>query len=604
MNTHFKKIAMVFIILMIIILGVQPLFAARAVEPDHTLVMDFPRNVDSYGDESVEGYFNILMHRIRLEPFNAAATIIFICVIIHVFFTNYFQRKSHELEAKYHLLIKEGKKAKNSHSMPASLLHFLGEVEAVFGLWAIVLAFVTTYFYSWGTFVAYVNHLDYTEPLFKIAAMGIASTRPILKLFELLFFKIVKWFGNTLEAWWLTILIIMPLMGSFITEPAAMTIGALLLVEKFYVLNPSRRLKYVTLALLFSNISIGGTLTNLSGTPVLMVAGPWDWSTSFMFFNFGLKAIFAIVLSTGVYYWFLKEDFNDLRVPYENLKYKRYIQHKFISQKDLEESFEQLEQVVDKRVCFTSELDGYSTILKENIKLLAMEKLTPEECILYDIDNAIDEKFELIKKEEMRRTLPGLLPPEDRPKVFDESWDQREDHVPYWVMFAHVLFLIWTVYNAHEPVMFMAGFVLFLGFYHVTSFYQNRLDLKPALLVALFLSGLMIHGSLQGWWIAPLIANLSEIGLKFGTVGLSSINDNASIMYLSTLVSDFPDTMKYAVFTGAISGGGLTIIANTPNAIGGAILKKHFKSGISAVELFKYAIVPTMISAIIYFVLR
>ena len=77
---------------------------------------------------------------------------------------------------------------------------------------------------------------------------------------------------GTPGAWWVTILIIGPILGSFITEPAAMTICALLLARQFYDLQPARDLKYATLGLLFVNVSIGGTLTHFAAPPVLMVA--------------------------------------------------------------------------------------------------------------------------------------------------------------------------------------------------------------------------------------------------------------------------------------------------------------------------------------------
>ena len=108
--------------------------------------------------------------------------------------------------------------------------------------------------------------------------------------------------GGTPAAWWVTILIIGPLLGSFITEPAAMTICALLLARQFYDLQPSTRLKYATLGLLFVNVSIGGTLTHFAAPPVLMVARPWDWDTPFMLGHFGWRAALAIVVSTLVYF--------------------------------------------------------------------------------------------------------------------------------------------------------------------------------------------------------------------------------------------------------------------------------------------------------------
>jgi hypothetical protein len=564
----------------------------------------FPKSQESYADKHLKQYSQIIKHRVKEEPFNVLATLIFFMAILHTMLTSLFQKKAHHLEVHYQSLIKQGLKEKNSHSIPASLLHLLGEVEVVFGFWSVILAGAIAFYYDWGTFVHYVNSLHYSEPLFVIVVMNIASSRPVIKFFEILLSRVVKLFGNTLEAWWLTILILAPLLGSFITEPAAMTIGAFLLADKFYSLNPSNKLKYVTLALLFVNVSIGGVLTNFAAPPILMVAEVWNWDMAFMVMNFGWKAVLAIVFSTTTYYLLLKNDLKQLKSAYDNYLYKRYIQKLFISKKELEESFEQFEQIVDKRVSFSSELDAYSVILQENIKELAKEKLTPEECELYDIENAIDEKFNGIKYEQMCRTIPGLLPEHKRPLYMDPNWDQREDFVPSWIIIVHLVFLIWTVVNAHEPVLFLAGFLFFLGFYQVTSFYQNRLDLKPPLLVAFFLAGLMIHGTLQGWWIAPLLGSLPELGLNLTAIVLTAFNDNAAITYLSTLVTDFPDELKYAIVTGAITGGGLTLIANAPNPVGQSILKKYFDNGISSGLLLKYALLPTIITAAVFYLLK
>jgi hypothetical protein len=567
-------------------------------------IINFPRTQTSYHDENFSNYTQIIKHRIAIEPFNVIATLIFFLAIIHTMLISVFQNLAHTLDKKYEQLKQAGLKDKNSQSIPAGLLHLLGEVEAVFGIWAIALAIAVAGFYDWHTFVNYVNGLHYTEPLFIIVIMTIASSRPILKLFEVLMWRIVRLFGGTLEAWWLTLLILAPLLGSFITEPAAMTITAFLLADKFYSLSPSSKLKYVTLALLFVNISIGGALTNFAAPPILMVASKWEWDIGFMLIHFGWKSVLAISLSTFVYYVMMRQELYDLKSAYDYYNYKRHVQHLFISQSELEQNFDELELLVDKKVSFTSELKAYGFILKENIKELAKEKLTPEEYRRYDIANALDEKFETIQLEEMRRTIPGLLPPDKRPAYHDPNWDYREGRVPLWMMLVHIAFLIWTVVNSHEPVMFLSGFLFYLGFYQVTGFYQNRLDLKPALLVAFFLAGLMIHGTLQGWWIAPLLGSLPEFGLNITSIVLTAFNDNAAITYLSTLVPNLPDNLKYAVVSGALTGGGLTLIANAPNPVGQSILKRYFDPGISSVLLLKYALLPTTITALVFFILK
>lgn len=603
-----KKTTLVFCLLLFVAFLSLAVYAGdKEVSEDHGNQYEkavFPKDLDSYEEGQEEDLGEILANRVKVEPFNLIATLIFVLAIIHTMLSSLIQKKAHSLELRYEELAKKGIKEKESHSVLAGILHLLGEIEVVFGLWSVVLGIAVSVYFDWGTFVGYLNSLHYSEPLFVIVVMNIASSRPIIKFFEKILWGVVKLFGNSLEAWWLTILIIAPLLGSFITESAAMTIAAFLLVDKFYGLNPSNKLKYITLALLFVNVSIGGVLTNFAAPPILMVAEPWGWSFSFMLLNFGWKAILAIILSTALYFILVKKDIKAMGPAYDNYLYKNKIQRRFISKKELEESFEKLANIVDKRVAFTSELDAYSVILRENIKELAAQKLSKEELEQYNIENAIDEKFNGIKLDEMRRTIPGLLAEEERPVYVDPNWDQRENDVPTWVMAIHLGFLIWTVINAHEPVLFIAGFLFYLGFYKVTAYYQNRLDLKPGLMVAFFLAGLMIHGTLQGWWIAPLLSNLPELSLNLTAIGLTAFNDNAAITYLCTLVTDFPDTLKYAVVSGAITGGGLTLIANAPNPVGQSILKKHFDNGISSLQLFKYALLPTIISAIVFYLFK
>jgi hypothetical protein len=379
-----------------------------------------------------------------------------------------------------------------------------------------------------------------------------------------------------------------------------MAVSALLLADKFYSLGPSKKLKYATLALLFVNVSIGGAMTNFASPPVMMVAGVWSWDMPFMLKTFGLKTILALLGNTACYFLLVRGELMQMKQAYEDAKFKRYIQRRFISQKELEENFTELEKLVDKRVHFTAELNAYSGILKENIKDLAHQKLTPEECEQYDISNAIDEKFDGIVTEELAKSIPGLTTASGLTTIYDSHWDAREDLVPLWIMGVHVFFLVWTVVNAGATVLFLAGFMFFLGFYQVTEFYQNRLDLKSPLLVAFFLAGIVIHGTLQAWWIAPLLGRLSPLYLNIVATGLTAFNDNAAITYLSTLVPNFSESMRYAVVSGALTGGGLTVIANSPNPIGQSVLKPYFESGISAGKLFQYAVFPTLLTALIY----
>src|SRR5690606_23054925 len=103
-----------------------------------------------------------------------------------------------------------------------------------------------------------------------VIIMALASTRPVLRFAEVCLRMFARIGKETPAAWWLSILIVGPLLGSFITEPGAMTIAAMLLAKKFYSLRPSPTLSYATLGLLFVNVSIGGVLTNFAAPPVLM----------------------------------------------------------------------------------------------------------------------------------------------------------------------------------------------------------------------------------------------------------------------------------------------------------------------------------------------
>ena len=90
----------------------------------------------------------------------------------------------------------------------------------------------------------------------------------------------------------------------------------------------------------------------------------------------------------------------------------------------------------------------------------------------------------------------------------------------------------------------------------------------------------MIHGGLQGWWIAPVLASLTETPLFLGATFLTAFNDNALITYLATLVPNLGDSLKVAVVEGAVTGGGLTVIANAPNPAGQALLSRFFVDGV------------------------
>ena len=260
---------------------------AAAVIQDTAGTHQVPRALETYPSAGTESLAAELTARVRIEPFNALATGIFLVAILHTFMAPRFARLAHRVQQG-----RDERARARSSSLRAEALHFLGEVEVVFGLWAVVLLAAITVYTGWETATHYVNDtVTYTEPLFVVVIMALASTRPVVGFAESALRRMANAGGGTPAAWWVTILTVGPLLGSFITEPAAMTISALLLARQFYDLEPSRRLRYATLGVLFVNVSIGGTLTQFAAPPVLIVARPWGWDIPFMLLNFGWRAI-------------------------------------------------------------------------------------------------------------------------------------------------------------------------------------------------------------------------------------------------------------------------------------------------------------------------
>jgi len=571
----------------------------------------FPPSLESYNDADVDSISTILKNRVRQVPFNLIATLIFLCAIIHTFLTSKFLAIGHKWEHAHEEKRKQGLVDKHSVHHGAELFHFLGEVEAVFGIWAIALAGSIFFLYDWKTLVDYISHrVNFTEPMFVVVIMTLASTRPILKLSETIMWKIASLLGGSLTAWWFTILTLGPLLGSLITEPAAMTISALLLAHKLYDLEPSDKFKYATIGLLFVNISVGGTMTHFAAPPVLMVAGPWDWGIGHMILNFGWKALIGILISNGIYFLIFRKELFQLQEKFALRSLKDHIQLKYLSHRVLETEFDKIATVVHDEMKLTDIFDQEIGNLVKNTKRRLEDRLKDqhfEEIAQEGIDpdlvkEAFDQRFEEIRLMRMRQAFPALLPDEQRPEFRDPEWDERDDPVPTWITIVHVLFMGWTIFNAHHPELFIPGLLFFLGFAQVTSPFQNRINLKPALLVGFFLGGLVIHGGVQGWWIAPVLGNLAEVPLMVVSTVLTAFNDNAAITYLSTLVPGFTDSLKYAVVAGAVAGGGLTVIANAPNPAGQAILKKYFENGVSPIGILGGALLPTVIVWLCYLI--
>lgn len=271
-----------------------------------------------------------LAARAKMEPFNVAATIIFICAILHTFLAGMFQSWSHRVEERHRERLQaEGRTPERSRyqnageivSFKARVLHFLGEVEVVFALWAVPLLLSAWYFHGWGNVERFVGlNCNFTEPFFVVVIMTISASRPVVKFAEQCLAFAARGLGGGPAAWWASVLTIAPLLGSLITEPAAMTISAMLLARKFYELKPGRVFAYATLGLLFVNISVGGVLTNFAAPPVLMVAAKWNWSSWFMLSHFGWHALLAIVLGNGLYFAVFCGQFKKLADPYDQTR--------------------------------------------------------------------------------------------------------------------------------------------------------------------------------------------------------------------------------------------------------------------------------------------
>lgn len=484
--------------------------AAEASAP-----LPLPRALDSYSEPAGGNVIDVLKVRAEQEPFNVFASVVFLLAIGHTFLTARFRHWAHLAEEQHaRSLAARGTRVEGDQnedgqpdevSFKGQILHFLGEVEAVFGIWVLVLAGGITAFFGWPAVLGYIGQkVNYTEPMFVVVIMAIAGTRPVLRFAEICLRQVAAVGRGSAGAWWLTILIVAPILGSFITEPAAMTIAALLLARQFYALKPSPRLAYATIGLLFVNVSVGGTLTHFAAPPVLMVAGPWKWDTLFMLSHFGWKAVIGIVVSTALYY----------------------------------------------------------VVFRRELAALGRD----------------------------RAAAPAAAKGGDAP-------------VPAWITLVQLAFMGFTVMVAHYPPLFIGGFLFFLAFSQATAHHQGRLDLKSPLLVGFFLAGLVVHGGLQGWWIEPVLKSLGEFPLFVGATILTAFNDNAAITYLATLVPGFTDELKYAVVAGAVTGGGLTVIANAPNPAGQNILQRYFPSGVSPFGLLAGALPPTIIMSVCFVLL-
>ncbi len=434
------------------------------------------------------------------------ATVIFALAVIHTFIASKFQQMAHHYP---------------TGSIMENLFHFLGEVEAVFGMWAAV--FLVSYAFidpdGWRTYkmledgsyflnadgahvvaggaLKYLMSVNFTEPAFVFVIMAIAGSRPIIVMAEkmIIAFTKVIFLPKKYEraTFYISALILGPLLGSFITEPAAMTVTGLIMLDYFFSGKMSNKFKYATLGLLFVNVSIGGTLTHFAAPPVLMVAGKWGWGFGHIIGYFGWKSALAVVINTNLIAWYFKD-----------------------------------------------ELQGELEI-----------------------------------------------------KAKHDNWMEPT----WWIILVSLLFMGAVVYSAHDMVAFMGLFLFYLGFAKVTEEYQDKPKIVEALMVGFFLAGLVTLGKMQAWWIQPLLERLGDMTLFIGSTFLTAITDNAALTYLGSQSKTITETQKYFLVAGAVTGGGLTVIANAPNPAGFGILKASFgKDGIKPLGLFIGSLVPTFIA--------
>ena len=409
------------------------------------------------------------------EALQFLAAGLFAVALAHTFATRYFERLAH---------------ANGPH---AGVWKLLGEVEVVFGFWAMALVLAMMALLGRGHATDYLDSRDFREPLFVFAIMVVAGSRPILQLAERCTASVARAMPlpPPMGAYWATLAVV-PLLGSLITEPAAMTLAALILRDRFLAAGTSAGFRYATVGVLFVNVSVGGVLTPYAAPPVLMVAGQWGWDLPFMLSTFGWKAALAVVVNATAV-----------------------------------------------TLIFGRELRG--------------------------------------------------LPPAP-------AGSGRGD-VPRWVAAVHVAFLAGIVLFSHHREVFMGLLLFFLGFASAYERHQDRLMIREGLMVAFFLAGLVVLGGQQQWWLSPLLHGMDETRLYYGAAALTAVTDNAALTYLGSLVGGVSDEFKYALLAGAVTGGGLTVIANAPNPAGFAILRGRFEDeAISPLRLLIAALPPTLVA--------
>ena len=176
--------------------------------------------------------------------------------------------------------------------------------------------------------------------------------------------------------------------------------------------------------------------------------------------------------------------------------------------------------------------------------------------------------------------------------------DERGE-IPFIVTAVHLCFLSGVVIFAHHPVVFMGLLLFFIGYTQAYNRHQDPLYIREGMMVAFFLAGLVTLGGLQQWWLQAALADVNYTVLYYLATALTAITDNAALTYLGSLVEGVSDGFKYALVAGAVTGGGLTVIANAPNPAGFSILKNYFQGeSISPLNLFLAALPPTVVAVL------
>jgi hypothetical protein len=215
-----------------------------------------------------------------MSTLDLVAAALFALAVLHTFAARQFERLSRRFPRH------EG------------LFHLLGEIEVVFGFWALVLVLALAALAGPDEAIAYVESRRYAEPLFVFVIMVIAASRPVLHALRAgvdLLARLAPVATPAASVW--LCLGVVPLLGSVVTEPAAMTLAALLLAPHVFRPGMPEWLKYAALGVLFVNVSIGGTLTSYAAPPVLMVAATWQWDSAFMAQTFGWRAGLAVLIN-------------------------------------------------------------------------------------------------------------------------------------------------------------------------------------------------------------------------------------------------------------------------------------------------------------------